>query len=62
MNVDITQINLQVPIYYVINLCNDQWVKISELFSNLEEAKQAYSNLIKEYPFARMDGCFKKDD
>ncbi len=62
MSVDITQINSQVPICYVINLRNDQWVKISELFSNLEEAKQAYSNLIKEYPFARMGGSFKKDD
>ena len=47
MSVDISKINSLAPIYYVINLRNDQWVKISELFSNLEEAKQAYSDIIK---------------
>ena len=60
MGAEVTQANSITPIYHVINKRNDQWVQISEIFSSIEEAKQAYSNLIKVYPFARLGGCNKK--
>ena len=40
---------------------NDQWVKISKNFIDLEEAKNAYSELLKEFPFARLGGKAWKD-
>ena len=45
------------PIYYVMNMQNDHWVKISDVYFNLEEAKSAYSALLKRHPFARLGGC-----
>ena len=42
--------------YYVMNMKKDHWVKISDIYSNLEEAKQAYTKLIKRHPFARLGG------
>ena len=56
MSVDTQQIYSNQPAYYVINMHNDQWVKISKSFFNLEDAKNAYSELLKEYPFARLGG------
>ena len=42
--------------YYVMNMKNDRWVKISDTYFNLEEAQIAYSELLKMYPFARLGG------
>lgn len=61
MNLDITQINIIGPVYYVINLHDEQCVKISDIFSNLEEAKGAYSIIVKDHPFARLGGCADKN-
>ena len=46
--------------YYVMNLREEHWVQISETYLNLEEAKQAYKGLLKEYPFARMGGSLRQ--
>ena len=43
-------------IYYVMNMKNDHWVKISDIYFNLEEAKNAYRRLLKRHPFARLGG------
>lgn len=56
MSVETQLINPSQHTYYVMNLHNDRWTKISECFFNLEEAKQVYSHLLKEYPFARIGG------
>ncbi len=42
--------------YYVMNMKNEHWIKISDTYSDLDEAKKAYSNLIKRHPFARLGG------
>ena len=42
--------------YYVMNMKNDHWVKISDIYFNLEEAKSAYFELLKRHPFARLGG------
>ena len=42
--------------YYVMNMKNDHWVKISDIFLSLEDATIAYSKLLKIYPFARLGG------
>ena len=42
--------------YYVINMKDDHWVKISDIYFNLEEAKNAYLKLLKRHPFARLGG------
>ena len=44
------------PTYYVMNIKNDHWVKISDIYFNLEDARSAYSKLLKKYPFARLGG------
>ena len=59
MSVDTQQLISPQPIYYVMNMRNENWVQISELYFNLEEAKQAYSRLLKKYPFARLGGSKK---
>lgn len=56
MSLDIQQTILPRPAYYVMDMRDDCWVQISELYFNLEEAKQAYSRLLKDYPFARLGG------
>lgn len=56
MSVDTQQIISSRHVYYVMNMRNDKWIKISQLFFSLEEAKRAYSQLLKEYPFARLGG------
>lgn len=40
---------------------NDKWIKISQLFFSLDEAKRVYSRLLREYPFARLGGCNRHD-
>lgn len=42
--------------YYVMNMKNDHWVKISDIYFNLEEAKNAYFKLLRRHPFARLGG------
>ena len=42
--------------YYVMNLKDDHWVKISDTYFDLEEAQLAYSKLLKRHPFARLGG------
>lgn len=61
MSADTQQIISPRHTYYVMNMRNDKWVKISQSFFNLEEAKRAYSRLLKEYPFARLGGNKEAD-
>ena len=42
--------------YYVMNMKNDHWVKISDTYFNLEEARNIYLKLLKRHPFARLGG------
>ena len=42
--------------YYVMNMKNEHWIKISDTYFDLDEAKTAYSKLIKRHPFARLGG------
>lgn len=42
--------------YYVMNMKNDRWVKISDTYFNLEEARNVYLKLLKRHPFARLGG------
>ncbi len=44
------------PTYYVMNIKNDHWVKISDIYFDLEEARSAYCKLLKRHPFARLGG------
>ncbi len=56
MSVDTQQINTNQPAYYIINMRDDKWVKVSKSFKDLAEAKNAYTELLKKYPFARLGG------
>jgi len=56
MSAQIKQTLSSQSIYYVMNLKNDHWMKISDTYFSLEEAKKAYSKLLKRYPFARLGG------
>ena len=62
MSVDTQTISPLQTTYYVMNMYEDKWVKISESFVNLEEAKQAYLILLKDYPFARLGGSSLKEN
>ena len=42
--------------YYVMNMKNDRWVKISDVYLDLEEANNAYLKLLNKHPFARLGG------
>ena len=42
--------------YYVMNMKNDHWVKISDVYFDLEDANNAYIKLLKRHPFARLGG------
>jgi len=42
--------------YCVMNMKNDRWVKISDTYFNLEEARNVYLKLLKRHPFARLGG------
>ena len=42
--------------YYVMNMKNDHWVKISDIYFNLEEVRNVYFKLLKKHPFARLGG------
>lgn len=61
MSVDTQQIISSRHAYYVMNMRNDKSIKISQLFFSLEEAKRAYSRLLKEYPFARLGGSYRHE-
>lgn len=57
MSAQIKQTFTSQSIYYVMNMKNDHWVKISDTYFNLEEAKNAYRTLLRRHPFARLGGC-----
>ncbi len=42
--------------YYVMNMKNDHWVKISDVYFDLEEANNVYLKLLRRHPFARLGG------
>ncbi|QMU62120.1 MAG: hypothetical protein GKR92_10605 [Gammaproteobacteria bacterium] len=44
------------PSYYAMNMKNDHWVRISDSYSNLEDARNVYHKLLKRHPFARLGG------
>ena len=59
MSADTQQIISPRPTYYVMNMRNEHWVQISDAYFNLDEAKQAYTYLLKKYSFARLGGSHK---
>ncbi len=48
--------------YYVMNMRNDKWIKISKSFASLDEARQVYIDLLRNYPFARLGGSAIQDN
>ncbi len=56
MSAQIKQTFSSQSIYYVMNMKNDHWERISDTYSHLEEAKNVYSVLLKRHPFARLGG------